>query len=62
MQCRRAPTYSNSSGGDCVEAATTHDGRPALRDSKNPGGPAILFLASQWRTFIHGIKLTSPGN
>ena len=52
----RKSTYSNGSGGDCVEAATTPGGSPALRDSKNPGGPALLFTPAQWHTFIHGVK------
>jgi hypothetical protein len=52
----RKSTYSNGSGGDCVEAAMARDGSPALRDSKNPAGPALLFTHSQWHTFIHDIK------
>jgi hypothetical protein len=52
----RKSTYSNGSGGDCVEAATTCDGCPALRDSKTPGGPTLLFTASQWHTFTQVIK------
>jgi Domain of unknown function (DUF397) len=58
----RKSTYSNGSGGNCVEAATTRDGTPAVRDSKNPGGPALVFIASQWHTFTHGIKLSHPSN
>jgi uncharacterized protein DUF397 len=45
-----------------VEAATTRGGNPALRDSKNPGGPALLFSAGQWHTFIQDIKLSKPGS
>ena len=55
----RKSTYSNGSGGNCVEATTTHGGRPALRDSKNPAGPTLVFSASQWHTFIQGIKRSS---
>jgi hypothetical protein len=58
----RKSTYSNGSGGNCVEAAITRDGRPALRDSKNPAGPRLLFSASQWHTFIQDIKLSKPGS
>jgi Domain of unknown function (DUF397) len=58
----RKSTGSNGSGGDCVEAATTPGGSPALRDSKNPGGPALLFSASQWHAFIQDIKLSRPRN
>jgi hypothetical protein len=45
-----------------MSGAGTRDGSPALRDSKNPGGPALLFSASQWHTFIQEIKLSKPGN
>jgi hypothetical protein len=55
----RKSTYSNGSGGDCIEAAATRGGHPALRDSKNPGGPTLLFSASQWHTFIQAIKLSN---
>jgi hypothetical protein len=55
----RKSTYSNGSGGNCVEAAATQGG-PALRDSKNPDGPALLFSASQWQTFIQELQKNEP--
>ena len=58
----RKSTYSNGNGGNCVEATTTPGGHPALRDSKNPSGPALLFTTSQWHTFIEDIKLSQPGH
>jgi Domain of unknown function (DUF397) len=33
-------------------------GRRALRDSKNPHGPVLLFSANQWQAFTRGVKLT----
>jgi hypothetical protein len=42
-------THSNN-GGACVEVAGT--GRAvAVRDSKNPDGPALAFTPAQWCTF-----------
>jgi Domain of unknown function (DUF397) len=29
----------------------------AVRDSKHPDGPILLFPASKWRVFTKGIKL-----
>ena len=55
----RKSTYSNGSGGNCVEAAVTQGG-PALRDSKNPDRPALLFSASQWHTFIQELQKSGP--
>ncbi|KOU55157.1 toxin [Streptomyces sp. MMG1533] len=53
----RKSTYSDESGGDCLEvddaAAPTH---VPVRDSKNPTGPALLFSAPAWSTFIAGLR------
>lgn len=43
-------SYSNNSGGECVEGARLA-GYMAVRDSKNPHGPALLFPAGAWRAF-----------
>ncbi len=39
----RASSYSNSSGGDCVEVRDDLPGLVPVRDSKVPHGPALLF-------------------
>ena len=56
----RKSTYSNGTGGDCVEIAGMPGGGHALRDSKNPDGPKLTFTSDQWRTFTEGVKLTEP--
>jgi hypothetical protein len=28
----------------------------ALRDSKDPGGPALVFGTNEWRAFTDGIR------
>ncbi|MFG3090062.1 DUF397 domain-containing protein [Streptomyces antibioticus] len=48
-------SYSGSNGGDCVEVATLTP-RTAVRDSKNPHGPALLFPAGAWGDFLESIK------
>ena len=48
-------TRSNGSG-DCVETAALADGFRAVRDSKNPDGPKLLFTTSEWRAFIDDVK------
>jgi len=57
----RKSTYSNGTGGDCVEIVKMPGGVRALRDSKNPHGPVLLFSANQWQAFTHGVKLSEPG-
>ncbi|KIF69498.1 hypothetical protein HY68_14400 [Streptomyces sp. AcH 505] len=49
-------SYSNDQGGACVEGARLADGSMAVRDSKSPHGPALLFPASAWHAFTkeHG--------
>jgi hypothetical protein len=41
---------------DCIEIATTADDMIAVRDSKNPTGPALLVSKSELRAFVDGAK------
>lgn len=51
----RKSSRSNNGGADCVELARV--GRVvAVRDSKNPGGPALVFGPAAMRTFLDTIK------
>lgn len=51
----RKSSRSNGTGGHCVEAATT--GRAvAVRDSKNPHGPALTVSARAWTTFTRSLR------
>ncbi len=47
-------SYSNGCGGACVEVADLDGGR-AVRDSKNPTGPALVFTAADWVAFTAGV-------
>lgn len=44
-------SYSNGSGGNCVEAARLGNGTMAVRDSKDPQGPALVFTPEAWSAF-----------
>jgi hypothetical protein len=46
---------SGGDSGDCVEIAGL-PGRIAVRDSKNPDGPVLVFGTADWRTFIAQVK------
>jgi hypothetical protein len=48
----RKSTRSGSNGGDCVEVADDLPGVVAVRDSKDPDGPALTFTPTAWTTFI----------
>lgn len=41
--------------GNCVEVATLGTTR-AVRDSKNPSGPALRFTAAEWSAFTAGVR------
>jgi Domain of unknown function (DUF397) len=40
----------------CVEVADLADGRRAVRDSKNPTGPALLIPPGAWATFTTALR------
>src|SRR5690348_18321172 len=51
----RKSTYSNGSGGECVEVADLPSGR-AVRDSKHPEGSILVFTKGGWQAFVQGIQ------
>ncbi|MGH3822455.1 MAG: DUF397 domain-containing protein [Pseudonocardiaceae bacterium] len=52
----RKASYSNGNGGNCVEVADLGGGHRAVRDSKNPTGPALTCSAAHWAVFTAGIR------
>ena len=56
----RKSSYSNGTGGSCVEIATLPgpEGQHqiAVRDSKDPCGPVLAFAPAQWRRLTASIK------
>ncbi|MGH3598961.1 MAG: DUF397 domain-containing protein, partial [Pseudonocardiaceae bacterium] len=52
----RKSSRSNASGGDCVEVADLGGGHRAVRDSKNPAGPALIFPRAQWAAFTANLR------
>jgi Domain of unknown function (DUF397) len=53
----RKSSFSNGSGGNCVEVASNLPGVIAVRDSKNTDGPALIFTPNEWRAFIQGLRV-----
>ena len=53
--------YSNGSGGNCVEVARDLPGVVAIRDSKNPDGPVLLFTPADWEAFTARLRSEKPG-
>ncbi|GAA0406224.1 DUF397 domain-containing protein [Acrocarpospora corrugata] len=48
-------SYSDSTGGNCVQVAR-HAGGFAVRDSKNPQGGHLYFTPDEWNAFLNGVK------
>ncbi|MEV6568869.1 DUF397 domain-containing protein [Streptomyces kronopolitis] len=58
----RKSSYSNGDGGDCVEVVDDLPGVVPVRDSKDPHGPALIFPAATWSSFVSAVKGTAlPG-
>jgi hypothetical protein len=52
----RKSSYSNGDGGSCVEVADDFPGVVPVRDSKNPHGPALVFTADAWTSFVDAVR------
>lgn len=51
-------SYSGSDQSQCVEIADVQPtlGRVAVRDSKNPKGPALLFAPERFSAFVTNVR------
>lgn len=52
----RKSSRSGGNGGQCVEVARNLPGIVAVRDSKDPDGPALIFGPDDWHAFIGAVK------
>jgi uncharacterized protein DUF397 len=52
----RKSSYSGGNGGDCVEVARTLPAAVAVRDSKDPDGPKLIFTPADWAAFTETIR------
>ncbi|KAK1180380.1 DUF397 domain-containing protein [Streptomyces sp. NBS 14/10] len=51
-------SYSGSNGGQCVEFSRSFApvGVVPVRDSKDPHGPALIFSAEDWSSFVSAVR------
>ncbi|HEY8987297.1 MAG TPA: DUF397 domain-containing protein [Streptomyces sp.] len=47
---------STPEGGNCVEFAALPDGHTAVRNSRFPGGPALVFTRSEIEAMLIGVE------
>ncbi|HZN18250.1 MAG TPA: DUF397 domain-containing protein [Micromonosporaceae bacterium] len=45
----------SGANGNCVEVAQLNDA-VAVRDSKHPTGPVLVFTTDEWEAFVGGAK------
>ena len=59
----RKSSYSNGQA-NCVEVAAVGDGRTvvAVRDSKAPDSPSLIFTARVWRQFMDSVEPTQKAS
>jgi hypothetical protein len=55
----RKSSYSSGNGGNCVEIAHNLPGVVAVRDSKDPDGPALTLTRAEWQRFAAGVRTGS---
>jgi hypothetical protein len=51
----------SGSTGECVEVADGLPNAVAVRDSKNPDGPALVFSRDEWTTFVTKLRSGESG-
>lgn len=56
MTTWRKSSYSEGSGGNCLEVADGHPAVVPVRDSKTPLGPKLVFRAEAWSAFVEDLK------
>jgi hypothetical protein len=59
-QVRWHKSSHSSANGQCVEVAPVA-GTIAVRDSKNPAGPELIFTRQAWVAFVEGVKCWPDG-
>lgn len=49
-------SLASNPSGDCVELAALPDGDVAVRNSRDPRGPALLYTRAEIAAFLAGAK------
>lgn len=52
----RKSSYSGAEAGSCIEVLDNYPSGIPVRDSKTPHGPALVFPAAGWSSFVAAVK------
>jgi uncharacterized Fe-S cluster-containing MiaB family protein len=52
----RKSSYSSPTSNNCVEVARSMRDVVAVRDSKDPEGPKLIFAPADWEMFTASVK------
>lgn len=52
----RKSSHSGNESGSCVEVLDGYSCGVPVRDSKTPHGPALVFSAADWSSFVTAVK------
>ena len=52
---------TKSEANGCVEVAKLPEGDRAVRQSRDPSGPALIFSSCEWGAFIAGVQACEEG-
>jgi NADH:ubiquinone oxidoreductase subunit len=56
VDVRWQKSHRSNSQGNCVELAQLPDGNVAVRNSRHPAGPALVYTKSEMRALVEGAK------
>ncbi|MFK8847581.1 DUF397 domain-containing protein [Streptomyces sp. Ac-502] len=52
----RKSSYSNGTGGECLEVARHSAATMLVRDSKDPDRPVLGFPCQVWQVFLRAVQ------
>ncbi|MBB4790136.1 DUF397 domain-containing protein [Streptomyces nodosus] len=56
LDARWIKSRHSNAEGNCVEVAALADGAIAVRNSRDPEGPALVYTSAEVRAFLAGAK------